>query len=192
MKKLSKELLDFLNSGVLTMAPERPNFFDKTIFFFTELEKKWFGFNKTKFSLILALILLGIPNFLRLINFMEVMGDAEQSNELLFGLIDEISKTSEFNLLWAKIHVLLDGLVGLVLSISGVLIFIGKERWGIYLGSIGLLVALVGVNLVLFYLDQFSTIIIAIIQFFVLQGLYYFERRYIKKAKLEVNSNYGR
>jgi hypothetical protein len=91
--------------------------------------------------------------------------------------------------MWAKIHVFLDGLVGLVLSISGFLILFGRERWGIHLGSIGLLVALVGVNLVLFYLDQFSTIIIAIIQFCVLQGLYYFERQYIKKVKLLVNAN---
>jgi hypothetical protein len=182
MKKLSNELLDFLNSGVLMMAPERPNFFDKTIIFFTELEKKWFGFNKMKFTLILALVLLGIPNFLRLMNFIEVMGDIEMSNELLFGIINELSSTSRFNLMWAKIHVFLDGVVGLVLSISGFLILFGRERWGIHLGSIGLLVALVGVNLVLFYLDQFSTIIIAITQFCVLQGLYYFERQYLRRS----------
>jgi hypothetical protein len=186
MKKLSKELLDFLNSGVLNMSPERSNFYDKTIIFFTKIENKWLGYNKTKFSLILAIVLLGIPSFLRLINFIEVMGDIEQSNVLLFGIIDELPTSSRFNLFWAKIHVFLDGFVGLILSISGVLMLLGKERWGVNLGTFGLLVALVGVNLVLFYLDQFSTIITALIQFCVLQALYYFEHRYLKKMAVRV------
>jgi hypothetical protein len=180
MKKLSVELLDFLNSGVLKMTPEKENIFDKIFTILVNTEKRLFGYRKTKYVLIMILILLGIPSLLRLITFIKVLGDYEKSKELLLIIIDELPAATEFNMLWAKIHIILDGLVGSALIISGSLILIGKDRWGVELGSLGIVLALVGVNLILFYIDQFSTIVTAVIQFSVLQVLYYYERHYIK------------
>jgi hypothetical protein len=46
------------------------------------------------------------------------------------------------------------------------------------LGSIGMVVSLVGVNLIQFYIDQFSNVVKAIIQFLILQTMYYYQRRF--------------
>jgi hypothetical protein len=51
-------------------------------------------------------------------------------------------------LFWATIQVGMEGIVGLILLSSAVLLFFGRERWGLELGSIGLLIFLVGVNLI--------------------------------------------
>jgi len=41
-----------------------------------------------------------------------------------------------------------------------------------------MLVYLVGVNLIQFYIDQFPTVMKALIQFMFLQAMYYYQRRF--------------
>ena len=55
----------------------------------------------------------------------------------------------------------------------------GKEDTGIKLGIFGLLFSLTVVNLLVFYFDQFSTIILAIVQFNLLLGLFRYRKRFI-------------
>lgn len=62
--------------------------------------------------------------------------------------------------------------------LSAALLIVGKEKAGLGLGSFGLLVYLVGVNLIQFYINQFATVAKAFIQFVVLQTLYYYQRRF--------------
>ncbi len=75
---------------------------------------------------------------------------------------------------------------GLILLISVVLLIFGKEKIGLGLGSIGLVVALVGVNLIQFYIDQFSTVVKAFIQFLILYTMYYYQRRFRARARVNV------
>jgi len=72
----------------------------------------------------------------------------------------------------------MEGLVGLILLISAVLLIFGKERIGLGFGSFGMIFYLVGVNLLQFYIDQFATIVKALIQFLALQTLYYYRKRF--------------
>ncbi len=62
--------------------------------------------------------------------------------------------------------------------ISVALLIFGKEKIGLGIGSIGLVVYLVGVNLIQFYIDQFSTVVKAFIQFLILQTMYYYQKRF--------------
>jgi hypothetical protein len=81
-------------------------------------------------------------------------------------------------LFWAKIQVGMEGVVGFILLLSAALLVFGMDKAGLGLGSIGLLISLVGVNLIQFYIDQFSAIAKAFIQFVVLQSMYYYQRRF--------------
>ena len=62
--------------------------------------------------------------------------------------------------------------------ISAALLIFGKEKIGFWSGSIGLVVYLVGVNLIQFYIDQFSTVVKAFAQFLILHTMYYYQRRF--------------
>jgi hypothetical protein len=63
-----------------------------------------------------------------------------------------------------------------------VLLLFGKNERGIDLGSIALLISLVGVNLVLFYIDQFSTVSVALVEYITLQLLYYYQNKSARKV----------
>ena len=179
--RLSKELNEFIDSDALKIRPERENFFDKTINVIKWVEQRYVTSDRLKWFLILSLFLLGIPSSFRFMRY-TVFLDNESRIEFLGKLMSELPSGSDYSLLWARIHVIIDGIVGMALGMSALLIIFGKSRWGSELGSLALLVSLVAVNFVLFYIQQFSSIAIAAYQYAVLQGLYYYERKFIKSS----------
>jgi hypothetical protein len=178
--KLSKELIEFIESDTLRLSPEKENFFDKTINFLNKIEEKHLTFHKLKALLILSLIILGVPSSMRFANYVTI--DKQARLDFLKNIVSELPESSDYNIMWAKTHVIIDGIVGLIMSLSAILILFGKIRWGTELGSTAILISLVAVNFILFYIQQFSSIIIAAYQYFVLQSLYYFERKWIKET----------
>lgn len=68
-------------------------------------------------------------------------------------------------------------MVGLLLLLSATLLIGGREARGITLGYFALLFSLAGVNLLVFYFEQFSTILKAVVQFALLMGLLHTRRR---------------
>ena len=69
----------------------------------------------------------------------------------------------------------MEGLVGVFLLLSSVFLVFGKDRTGINLGMIGLVISLVGVNLINFYIDQFGTIAKALSQYILLHFIYHYQ-----------------
>jgi hypothetical protein len=177
---LCRELTDFIESDALTIAPDEENFFDKAIKRISRFEKKYLTATRLKVFLIISLFTLGLPSAFRFMNYARTAYDPDRQNNFLQNIVSELPTRSEFTIMWAKVHVAMDGLVGLVLGVSALLLLFGRERWSVDLGSLALLASLVTLNFVLFYLEQFSSIIIAAYQFIVLQGLYYYERKMIK------------
>jgi hypothetical protein len=176
--KLSKELVDFIESDMLRLTPEKENFFDKTIDSLNKIEEKHLTLNKLKAFLIISLIVLGVPSSIRFANYATMNNQARV--DFLKNIVSELPESTDYNIMWARVHVLIDGMVGLVTSLSAIFIFFGKNRWAIELGSTAILISLVAVNFILFYLQQFSSILIAAYQYIVLQSLYYFDRKYLK------------
>lgn len=179
--KLSKELKEFIDSDALKIMPEKENFFDKAINVIKWFEDKYITSKRLKLFLIISLFLLGIPSSLRFMRYSFLL-DSQSKTDFLSNLVSELPGGSDYSLMWARIHVIIDGIVGLILGTSAILIMIGKNRWGSELGSLALLVSLVAVNFVLFYIQQFSSIAIAAYQYSVLQGLYYYERTFINST----------
>jgi hypothetical protein len=70
-------------------------------------------------------------------------------------------------------------LVGLLLLVSVGLLVAKKKRLAFDLGFLSLLVSLTVLDMLLFYFEQFSTIIIVLIQFGVLFGVIYYRRRFL-------------
>ena len=180
-KRLAEELTQFIESGALQTTPETPNIFDRIHDYIVEFDERYISTQWLKAGIILLLILLGIPSFLRFVRFLNVAGSYTQFEMFLINIVDELPTASNFNLMWAMVHVLLDGFIGFLLVLSGVLLLFGKNERGIDLGSIALLISLVGVNLVLFYIDQFSTVSVALVEYITLQLLYYYQNKTARK-----------
>jgi len=78
---------------------------------------------------------------------------------------------------WFGIRVTLESIVGILLMASAGLLTLNRTRQGAMLGYVALLVSLTTINLLLFYFEQFSTIITTFIQFFLLLEIIFYQRR---------------
>lgn len=75
----------------------------------------------------------------------------------------------------------LEILIGILLLASAGLFAARKKRLGSTLAYFGLLASLVGLDMLLFYFEQFSTIVIVLVQFIVLFGVIFYRRRYLQE-----------
>ncbi len=99
-----------------------------------------------------------------------------QTGDILLFPIQEASSTFTY---WFLILQIFQLLVGLVLVAGAVQLASGREQQGLRGSYLSLLVYLTMVDLLLFYYYQFSTILVAVIQFCLLLGVLYYRERYL-------------
>jgi len=80
---------------------------------------------------------------------------------------------------WFLVRVFLEGFTGVMLIISGALIVIGRERTGMQLATVMLVIWLTIINLLVFYFDQFGAVVTALVQFYTLMMIMYYRRKYL-------------
>lgn len=105
--------------------------------------------------------------------------------EILTAWIDELLSlglvTSKSGIVWFATLTILEGLVGLLLIIAVILLLVKRDGFGLVLAATGLLLSLVGVDLLIFYFRQFSTIITATVQFIILLLVYRYRSRVLRE-----------
>ena len=77
---------------------------------------------------------------------------------------------------WYSLRLVLEVTVGLALLTAAGLFLVKKNQQGALVGYIALLVSLTTVNLLLFYFEQFSTIITTSLQFLLLLGIIHYRK----------------
>lgn len=132
--------------------------------------------SRLKGILLAGLFLFGIGACVRLAYYYS--GGAVLLETLLYSRIRDLPNISSNAIFIATVQLWLEGLVGVLLLTSSIFLVLGKEKTGITFGSYGLIISLVGVNLVSFYIDQFGTIAKALSQYLILYILYYYQRRF--------------
>ena len=137
---------------------------------------RWITKRRLKIILMSGLFLFGVGGCIRLIFYYS--GGADLLETLLYSRISDLPNVSSDAIFLAAVQLWLEGLVGVLLLSGSILLVSGKERTGIGIGSMGLVISLVGVNLINFYLDQFGTIAKALSQYLLLHFLYYYQRRF--------------
>ncbi len=78
---------------------------------------------------------------------------------------------------WPSIRIWLEVIVGILLLTSATLLALKRKRVGAATGYLGLLISLTTVDILLFYFEQFSTIITTSIQLLLFGGLMIYRRR---------------
>ncbi len=181
-KRLAIELNDFVDSDALVQVEGTPNLFDKIILLWGQFEANYLTETRVKYALILGFALLGVPSFIRFTGFAVVAFNPLKRAAFLGSIASGFPVMGIDMNMWALLLVVLDGVMGALLSISSLLLFIERKNWATQLASLSLIVSLVAVNLLLFYVEQFSMIITAALQYIVLQADYYYQRKYMKKG----------
>ncbi len=98
---------------------------------------------------------------------------------LTTGEIDSVN-----NLLWFAVRFWLEGITGLLAVIGAVLLLVRKERSGVSLGVISLVLSLTVNNLLTFYLDQFEALTFTLVQGAVLLLTVAYRRWYLDNSPL--------
>ena len=79
-----------------------------------------------------------------------------------------------------NLRLVLEVVIGLMLLQSVVLLWVGRKRSAVNLGYFSLLLSIAVLDMLLFYFEQFSTVLIVTIQFIILFGVMEYRRRYLK------------
>ena len=183
LSHLANELLDFLKSDPLPIIHPQPTWLDYLISRWQRIENRFL--NRLVFRAVLSggMIALGFNSVIKLVELLVVRwlpGRLQQSLMLQF----EAGRLTESTLNWFAARLALEGTSGVLLLVSAILLILGKEKRGLALSYLSLLMSLAVVDLVVFYFDQFSTIIMAVIQFSLLVALLYYRKKYLRRNEL--------
>jgi hypothetical protein len=177
---LAQSLLAFLQSGDLQIAPERAGFLERVIDRIRRWEARWLPLRRLLAAMIGGLVALGL---LALADFRELLlalGNPVRLEHMITTLLEVGRVSSSTGVFWFAARVTLEGTVGLLLLVAGLLMLLGLERAGINLGMIALLLSLAGVDVLVFYFEQFSTMLTAAVQFLLLLGLLRYRQRAVR------------
>ena len=182
LSSLAGELLDFLDSDTIKLVPQRPGYYAKALNTWQRYEERWVDRTKMRVVLSGGLIALGIVALINMVRALPFSFTSTSLQSTLTRLVIQGQVSSAGGLNWFMARLALETMDGLILVIAGVLLLIRREAFGIGLGSLGLVLALSMINLLVFYFDQFSTIIAAAFQFSTLLGLGYYRRHFLPRS----------
>ncbi len=175
--QLARHLLDFLNSDTLTLAPEEPGLYERLMAWRGNFEDKWLTLPRLKATLVGGLIALGLLAVYDLLQLALSIQDPTRLSETITEVVLQGQIATTSGLFWFLARVVLEGLVGATLLAAAGLLFFRRDRSGIFLAVLGLLLSLTVVNLFVFYFEQFSSIFPALVQTLLLLGAISYRRR---------------
>jgi hypothetical protein len=163
--RLANELLDYFSDDQLYLAPDRPKRLQRLADYLQSAEEKYVNQERLQRILVIGLGLLGIASVI-------IPGKSLIEIALFHSELEGVE------LFWFISMLVIQLLTGLALIFSAFMLISNRERIGLRISFIGLLIYLTIVNLFLFYYNQFSTILAAIVQFVLLMAVIYYQQRY--------------
>lgn len=177
LNQLAANLIRFLESDELVLKPETPNIFQKWVKNLERIEIRYL--TKNRFRAVLSGGLgawggwaiyfpLYVLYHLQTTELEKVLTDLV-TNRLVRGAVG-----------WGlfETRVGLQGAIGVLSLVGAVLLWTGEKR-GVFIGYLTLLGSLTIVNPLLFYFEQFSAIINAVLQFILLLGILRYRKRFL-------------
>ncbi len=178
-RHLSEELLHFLSSDRLKPGNKIIFWPDKIKHFISNYKYKWITNTALHNFSIISLIFLGVYTIIFPFRFIIKIGSQAEILTLVQPLVDAQLVISKTGVNWFSARLALEVSVGILLIISGTLLLFGKLKWGLSLAHMSLLLVFTTVDLLIFYYDQFSTIIFVTIQLIVFLAIAAYRRRLV-------------
>jgi hypothetical protein len=178
---LAKELLQFISSDSLRVQTKTPSFLDRVIEWWRGIEDKWFGETRLRAILTGGLLALGAIALIDLGRLWAGTRVPQLIENRLSVWIETGQLDEARELIWFISRVGIEAVVGALLILGSLLLMLRKDRWGSTIAYFSLLLTLTVSNLVVFYFDQFSTILPAFVQLLLLIGVLRYRRLYLKE-----------
>jgi hypothetical protein len=179
---LSASVLEFLQTEQLNVIQKTPGLRERL----GEMGRGWWEQHVTRGRHRLLLVLgLGLRELISLVELVLLLILLLFPTQVAQVWAQTIFTTGELdslnNLLWLAVRFWLDGLTGLLAIAGAVLLLAGKERLGVSLGVMALVLSLTVNNLLTFYLDQFQALTYTLIQGAVLLLAVTYRRWYLNR-----------
>jgi hypothetical protein len=179
LARLAEALISFIDSNAIHTTPDVPSFWIRWKERLRAFEESWVSRQRFRATLSGGLLGLGLAALAELTQFVWTLREPDHMKSMVNELVATSQISNESGLGWFYARLILEGVVGVLLLLAAILLFNSKDRRGIQLGSIGLLLSLTTVNLLVFYFEQFSTIVLATVQFLLLLGVIHYRKRYL-------------
>jgi hypothetical protein len=182
LTSLAKELLEFVASDAIRIHTGPPSLLDRLVERWSVFEEKWFGRTRLRAILTGGLLALGAIALIDLGRLLAGTHTPELIENRLTVWVQTGQLDEARDLIWLLSRVGIEGVVGALLIIGAILFIVGKDKWGSSVSYFSLLLSLTVSNLIVFYFDQFSTILPAIVQLLLLIGVLRYKRLYLVTA----------
>jgi hypothetical protein len=180
LAQLAQSLANYLESNAIKLVPERITFSQKVAKRINAIEKRLFNRSRLRLALIIALAVIGSFAVRDIFNGIFVHGQFMGLEGILTANIAGGEVRSTSGALWFLVHLAIQIMSGLLALISAGFVAFKREKRGIELATISLVLFLTMGALLSFFVDQFSAVTFALIQFIVFLTLIYYRRRYMK------------
>lgn len=175
--RLAQSLLQFIHSKDLKLVVHQPGRWERLIRsgmqFLDCIPERTF-----KWFLITALSIVGGIAWFELGSLLQaISADGSFLENLIFLGVIHGEVRSQIGAFWFIIHLILQGLVGLSAISSSLFLIFKKDQLALSLGTMSMIFSLTAVNLLYFFVDQFSAAFAAIFQLLVLLGLSQYRRK---------------
>lgn len=179
LARFGQALLDYLGSGGVSLAPDSPGLFSRLMSRVAKWEERWIGRRSLKTIVVSGTFILGGIAVFELLLVITVTFSPQDLREQAIQLIQDNQLQTASSVTWYFLLMGLEGLVGLILLASAVLMLFGRDKRGDEIGYIGLMLSLTAVNLLGFYYDQFSQIVLTLIEAVLLFLLVRYRQRFL-------------
>ncbi len=180
LARLASSLLTFLESDALHLAPELPGFAERWLARLRRFETRWITTMRMKAAIIGGVGALGLYSLVKFGRLLLVLVGTASLESLVDYRVIAGQVAGDSGVIWFMARMGLEAGVALLLIAAAVTLGLGKDRLGIGLAYLSLLLSLTVVNLLVFYFEQFSTMIKASIEFVLLLGVLYFRRYHVE------------
>jgi hypothetical protein len=184
MIHLAESLKSFLTSGKTRTVPDDPGLIDRMRNIARTFESKWLTRRKMKTLILIGLLAWGIWAVFSPIGYFILAKNPQQFQTFVEQLITNNLVRNASGVNFFEARVLMEGSMGVISFVSVFLLIIKKEKQALWLGIFDMIITLTVVNLLVFYFDQFSTIVFAAFQFILLILLLRFQRKYLLPPKI--------
>lgn len=176
-RHFANELLHFLSSARLVSSNKNVFISDYFNAFMHRAKHGWLSTRNLHFVCAISMILLGIYTIIFPFRVFLSIISPTQFIELIRPILQSQLVHSSTGLNWFAARLALEGVEGLMLVVAGVLVLVKKIRYGLSIGQFTFLMLFTTVDLLIFYYDQFSTIVFVTIQLLVYVMISAYQRR---------------
>ncbi len=185
-QNLAKALIDFVNAESIKTIEKKVHLPDWIRLFVDFRIQRFFQKVNLHCFTTISLLSLGIYNLIYPFRFFLSIPLSSRMPSLLQPYFSSNVLTAQSNLDWLTARVTLEASVGIILLIAGFFLVSRRIEKGLSLGFLGMLLMLTTLDLLIFYYDQFSTIVYVLIQVVIFISLQQYRKLYNSEHLSEV------